>query len=617
MTTWFELLRTHLDLQYLQPPAAQVPFGLPGIATDLWHAGELQQRSEHEWHLSASSAPGVEVSYNLRFFPSTRAVECWGEVIHRGNAPLSGISQCLTLDTEIHLQPDFGQPWVRSVNGVRFLPNFFPPHDFAVVDRQLVHTPQVYSPLLLTGLPDGRSSGEQLPCAIFSDEAQSQGLGFFLEWSGLWSIGFKQAPRQISDPVGELPLHVQIGLWGLDLTLQPGEILPLPRLLITAYSGDLEAGGNSLRRHIRRHVTPKLNGNDVVAPTSFNHWFAFGNQLSAQAMKPAVDASAEAGLEYFCVDGGWFRGDFRTGIGNWEEGDPAKFPEGIAPFADYVRSKGMKYGTWFEPEFANRESEICRQHPDWFWETPSPTRPVPPGFRFQDQRFSLMNFGLREVQQWWLERLVRAYEEWGVRWIRWDYNQMPRPNWEDNVPADKVGWRQIQHICGYYQVLDEVLAACPDLFIEQCASGGHRIDLGSVRRGHSFWMNDHTTQTDIIRALQHGLNTVLPGNYANTNLCQARHDFTDYDFLSHGAGGYGYSGRLWEAPRRDFTRYAASVQRFKEYRHLLQADYHRPTGQPTRADEYAKVTFSEGTEQVTLEFNQAGPGSAQYTFTNS
>jgi alpha-galactosidase len=611
MTTWFDLLRTQLDLSFLQPAENVVPFGLPPVPEDQWQVGGLQQQGEGRWQLNASTGKGLEAILYFRFFADTRAVELWGEIVHRGQSQVTGIRQCLTLDTVLRLTPEFGQPWVRSINGVRFLPNYFPPHDFGVVDRQLINTPQIYTPLILSGLADGRTSGENLPCAILGDEAGTAGLAFMLEWSGLWSISFKQPTRQTNAEVSTLDLQVQIGLWGLALDLQPGQSLPLPRLLIAAYQGGLEAGGNALRRHIRRQVMPKLNGEEVLPPTSFNHWFAFANQFSADKLKPAVDASSAAGLEYFCVDGGWFCGDFRNGIGNWEEGDPAKFPEGIRPFSDYVRAKGMKYGTWFEPEWANKQSELYKQHPDWFWETPLLSVPVEPGFRFQNPDFALMNFGLAEVQQWWLERICRAYQEWGVRWIRWDYNQMPRPNWEFNVVPGQIGWRQIQHVQGLYHVLDEILAACPDLFIEQCASGGHRIELGTVRRGHSFWMNDHTTQTDIVRVMQHGLNTVLPGNFANTNLCQARHDFSDYDFLSHGAGGFGYSGKIWEAPRADFERYAAAVQRFKQYRHLLMGDYSRPTGQPRSAYEYAKVVFSDGGEVVVMEFNQDGHQTAK------
>ena len=131
-----------------------------------------------------------------------------------------------------------------------------------------------------------------------------------------------------------------------------------------------------------------------------------------------------------------------------------------------------------------------------------------------------------------------------------------------------------------------------------------------MRRGHSFWMNDHTTHSALVRALQHGLNTVLPGNYANTNICQQRHDFTAYDYLSHAAGGFGYSGKLWEAPAADFERYRAAVEDYKAYRELLLGDYRRPTGQPASADEYAQVIFSDGGRSVTMEFNAGSPGSA-------
>jgi alpha-galactosidase len=370
-------------------------------------------------------------------------------------------------------------------------------------------------------------------------------------------------------------------------------LLPLPRVLFCAFDGGLEAGGNALRRHIRRHVTPQLGGKEILPPTSFNHWFAFRNDFSAESLRPAVEASAAAGLEYFCVDGGWYRGGFGRGVGNWEEGDPAKFPDGIKPFSDYVREQGLKYGTWFEPEWAIFDSEIYLAHPDWFW----PSSP--------QNESHMMNFGLPAVREWWLQRFIRAYQEWGMRWVRWDCNTPPDSYWTFGLKPGEIGWRQIEHVTGLYQVLDDIMAACPELLIEQCASGGHRIELGTVRRGHTFWMNDHTTNTEVVRFMQHGLNTILPGNYPNTNLCQARFDFTDYDFLSHGAGGFGYSGWLWEMPPADFERFKAAIKRFKEYRHLLLGDYERSTGQAQRYNEYSKVVFREGNDSLTLEFNLA------------
>src|SRR5205823_3151204 len=101
-----------------------------------------------------------------------------------------------------------------------------------------------------------------------------------------------------------------------------------------------------------------------------------------------------------------------------------------------------------------------------FWPSPSETIWELPGQPyFFKPHFHLMNFGLPEVRHWWLDRFIRAYEDWGVRWVRWDYNQMPRPNWDNGVSSGKIGWRQIEHTIGLYKTLDAILEACPDLLI--------------------------------------------------------------------------------------------------------------------------------------------------------
>lgn len=612
MNTWHELLRDKLKLDWMLPSTKAIPFGLTGVDGSAWQCDRLEKIADAHWQLLAHTESGLQATWEVQFFEDTRALECWGAVRHCGRETIKGITECLTLDTALTFRREFGQPWVRSVNGVRFIPTFFPPHDFALVDRQLVDTLQDDYPLTLTGIDDGRSSGENLPCVIVCSERQQQGMSLFLEWSGLWRIGLKS--RRHGSGLREL--DVAAGLRGLRLDLKPGQSLPLPRLLVTAFDGNLEAGGNSLRRHIRRYITPSLDGEEVLPPLSFNHYFAFENDFTADLLKPAVEACAKAGLEYFCVDAGWFKGDFRTGIGNWDVVDENKFPDGIKPFADFVQATGMKYGLWFEPEWAHKDSKLYRDRPDWFIPSPAFNKLQTPYnltlVSFFGPDFHLMNFGLADVQKWWVDRIKRAYDEWDLRWIRWDFNQAPRPNWDHGIADGEIGWRQIEHITGLYHTLDQIIEACPALFIEQCAGGGHRIDLGTVRRGHSFWMNDHTKHSDIVRALQHGLNSVLPGNYANTNLCQGRHDFTEYDFLSHSCGGFGYSGRLWEAPENDFKRYKTAVARFKSIRHLLLGDYTRETGQPTSATEYAKVEFSDGRESVTMEYNMPGqPRSAQ------
>jgi hypothetical protein len=576
------------------------PFSIPPIRAEEWLPPVLERTGETTWGFRARSVQGIEVDWHLKYFPDTCAIECHGLARHAGTEVLRGVNKISSWDVELLYAGEEGLPWIRKINGSYWSSTVFPPPDFAHHDYRLAKTTQVFPTqgTLIQQKTDGRSSSfSPLPCVVITNGPKTKSLACFLEWSGCWSLETLHEPIGYGTTREEYKVRWKTAIEGLQLDFHPGQSIPLPRILITSYTGNADGGCQSLRRHIRKHVTPKLGGEEFLPPTSFNHWFAYENNFTAEKLTPTLRASAEMGLDYFCVDGGWFPGGFRGGIGNWREGDPEKFPHGIKPFSELVRKAGMKYGTWFEPEFAHRDSEIFREHPEWFFHT------TPENGR---SAFHLMNFGLKEVQDWWVERFIRAYEEWGMRWVRWDCNEALVPDWEHQVPSGEVGWRQLGHINGLYQTWQSIRKQCPELVIEQCASGGMRIDLGTVRNGHTFWMNDHTTNSDLVRAFQQGLNAILPGNYANTNLCQDRDDYTEYDYFSHGCGGFGFSGRLEKMSKESRESLRQYVQRFRAHRHLLLDDYELVTGPMQDAESESTVRFFNEKESIEITFNPDG-----------
>ena len=66
----------------------------------------------------------------------------------------------------------------------------------------------------------------------------------------------------------------------------------------------------------------------------------------------------------------------------------------------------------------------------------------------------------------------------------------PRPFWNAADAPDRVGMAEIQHITGLYQMWDDLLARCPGLLIDNCSSGGRRIDLESMSRSIPLWRSD-------------------------------------------------------------------------------------------------------------------------------
>ncbi len=44
---------------------------------------------------------------------------------------------------------------------------------------------------------------------------------------------------------------------------------------------------------------------------------------------------------------------------------PTPTPNGLAPLIEHVRSLGMEFGIWVEPEMVNPDSDLFRAHPEW------------------------------------------------------------------------------------------------------------------------------------------------------------------------------------------------------------------------------------------------------------
>ena len=88
-----------------------------------------------------------------------------------------------------------------------------------------------------------------------------------------------------------------------------------------------------------------------VIPVIFNDYMnCLMGDPTTEVLKPLIDAAAESGCEYFCVDCGWYSdGHWWDGVGEWLPSD-RRFPGGIGEVIRYIRDKGMVPGLWLELE---------------------------------------------------------------------------------------------------------------------------------------------------------------------------------------------------------------------------------------------------------------------------
>ncbi len=431
----------------------------------------------------------------------------------------------------------------------------------------------------------GRSSNTHLPLLIAvggeggDGESPRTGEGFVcgLEWSGAWYIRLEEG----DDPkTSRLRAGVRID----GIRLAPREELRLPRAHFVRFRGGIDDGRNVCRRYLYENVCARRRGGLMLPPVSYDHSFGIGNDLSDDLLRAQANRARELGVEVFAVDASWFEGDFPLGVGNWDRVDRAKFPRGLRPFSDYVRSLGMQFGLWFEPERAVEGTSAVEAHPEWY---------IPATVRFGRRDYHI-NLALREAQDYVIETVGGYIESLQLRWSRWDYNIDPRPAWDAVDPTGKI---QFAYMEGLYRVLDTLMRLYPDWIVEGCSSGGRRIDMGTMRRAHTFWFSDQSTDPFLCRYMQARANCFLPGHLLNSSVAvpagAGDDGFDDTTVLSRMLGKLAFDGDVASWSSSLTARMAGWTDVFRRVRPLLVQDFYQLFPIPHTCEDWDAVQFSD------------------------
>ena len=331
----------------------------------------------------------------------------------------------------------------------------------------------------------GRSSNGASPffCVTWAGGGVITAIG----WSGQWSAAVAHGE--------DGRLRMEAGMECTHLSLHPGESVRSPRILQLYWeSDDPWRGYNLFRRTMLGHVVPKVDGKTITPPivhlsTSF---YELNDSTEANVLSH-LEPIKGLGFEMFWLDAYFTRDGFPKGMGNYgfpleRAIPPDRFPNGLRPIGDAAHEAGMGFLVWFEPERVADGTHIAREHPEWVMDA---------GDSSQHHLGSrLLNIGLPEARDYITKYLIAAIEAYGMDWLRIDYNIDPLPFWRsrDEEEPDRVGMAEIRYTEGLYKMWDDILAAHPHLSIDNCSSGGRRIDLETCSRSIPLWRTDATIQ---------------------------------------------------------------------------------------------------------------------------
>ena len=334
----------------------------------------------------------------------------------------------------------------------------------------------------------GNTSGQANPWFAIdaggaADEEHGKVWFGALGWSGNWKLVIEDTPYDQVRVVG--------GFNDFDFSypLKPGESLNTPLF----YGGYTELGfgdASRLMHSFEREAILPARSAGHLRPILYNSWEATEFNVDEAGQKALADKAARIGVELFVMDDGWFgqRNDDHAGLGDWYV-NPQKFPNGLGPLIQYVKSKGMKFGLWVEPEMVNPNSNLYRKHPDWVINFSG--RP-----RTEGRNQLVLNLARDDVKEYLLATLVKLLRENDIDFLKWDMNRhFSEPGWPEVAPADERKlW--VNYVLNLYDIIDQLRAKYPKLEIESCSGGGGRVDLGILKRVEQAWSSDNTDAFD-------------------------------------------------------------------------------------------------------------------------
>jgi alpha-galactosidase len=494
-----------------------------------------RRRTVTRW---SEPATGLRVTCEVTGFAEFPAVEWVLYFENTGSADTSIVEDVQALDLTFDAPLRERGPYrVHATYGGPSSPEDFEPQPVIVVDQE-------HSAHLTAGA--GRSSTHNLP--FFKIDTGRGSAVVAVGWSGMWQASATSADNRI--------LHVTAGLEKTRFLLHPDEKVRSPRMLVLFWEGDSVEANARFRRLIHRHFAAQRNGKTPLPTLFCNTCFTRNglwlNECNAQNQISLIEAYAPFGLEALLTDAGWFEGGWPAGAGNWTPRKDA-YPDGMAPVAAAAKQRDMIYGLWFEPERVVAGTAFHREHPEWVLASSA-----------APQQTYLANFGLPEVQEYYFDIVEDFMKLPGFRVYRQDFNRDPLPYWRHNDAPDRQGITEMKYIEGLYAYWDRIASTWPDSLREECASGGNRIDLETVRRMHLHQKTDYWFDNEADQAQLWGLSQYLPNNVVVAHLNR----LDEYSFHSNLASSL-CLGWIADAPGFDIALGERLLKRYREIRHLL------------------------------------------------
>lgn len=469
-----------------RPPPLQITHADGTLSTRLVVDGldrREQVDGEHVVVTTADEDFDLTVEHHLRTHPASGVLEQWIVVHHGESGPVDllahdSIAPFLLVADHAELVQFGGSGWAD--------------------EWRWSTDPLVVGTTVLGSLGGVQPHLQRSPCLLLSPngpgaEDSGEVLGVSVCWGGNSHITLDVRPKAEPGAPRELRLRAGAHALGAPYRLDPGTRFVAPTVAWTWSSRGRDGVTASFHDWTRARV---LRDPDRPRSVVANNWEATFFDFDESRVVGLIEDAADLGAEVFLLDDGWFgttypRDDDTQGLGDWEP-DARKLPTGLGPLADAAERAGIRFGIWVEPEMVNPRSELHEEHPDWV---------LRDGREPVEHRNQLLLDPLRaEVRDFEVgvvDRTIAAAPS--TSYVKWDANRPVTDPGSATLGPDRQANVWVDSVHATWDVMSRVAAAHPDVELMLCASGGGRVDHGTLRWFHEFWTSDNTDPVARVR----------------------------------------------------------------------------------------------------------------------
>ncbi len=584
---YYEAITTHRGLQVIHADGA--------VTLRLREEGR-ETREEINGKTNAIRMKDERYPFKLTRYVRTwndcAAVETWAEIRHFEPGPV----RLVRADS-------FASPVVVTSDVVRVLSLTGIAKNEANVSRSSVGNGQSVELVSSAGTRNAWEANASMMVEFGDgvDEERGKVLGIALEWPG---NSCRRVRRNWDGSRTEVFAGVDMTTG--PYTLDPGVTFTTPKAILVWSENGRGEVSRTYHRWAHRHLMP--HGYDLH-PVLLNSWEGSYFSFTEQTLLDMMDGVTEMGGEMFVLDDGWFgRGKYArdevnkatAGLGDWCV-NTDRLPHGLGWLADEAERRGLKFGLWVEPEMANTNSWLCEEHPDWI--LCEAGRPLICG-RGKSQ--VVLDFCNPAVRDSIFNQLDKVYDDLilnsqlsTLNYIKWDCNANIWNPGSPYLAADRQANLWYDYSKGYLELMARFAAKRPHIMVQVCASGGGRMDFGSLRYADEFWPSDCTDPCRRI-FIQWGCSQFYPASAmachvtASPNHQTKRETPLKYRFDVAMTGRLGFELHPKDMTAEEIAFAKAAVADYKRIRPVVQrGDLYRlvsPYEKPLAALMYASET---------------------------